>query len=74
MMGGDTDNASKCVLGVSMDPQSLLILDPHCYDNNPTMEDITNSGLVAWRQLDNFSESSFYNLCMPQLKGEHTDI
>jgi hypothetical protein len=25
-IGGDTDNASKCVLGVSMDPQSLLIL------------------------------------------------
>ena len=25
-IGGDTDNASKCVLGVSMDPESLLIL------------------------------------------------
>ncbi|XP_071133747.1 ufm1-specific protease 1-like isoform X1 [Mytilus edulis] len=68
MMGGDTDNSSKCILGVCFKPKSLLILDPHCYDKNPTVDHVIGGGLIKWRMMDTFLESSFYNLCLPQLK------
>lgn len=68
MMGGDTDNASKGVLGVCLEPAALLIMDPHFYDKNGTKDQLQRDGFVTWRTLDTFVRGSFYNFCLPQLK------
>ena len=69
MMGGDSDAASKCVLGICGDNESnckLLILDPHCSTKQPGSDILVKENWVSWRSLDTFYKSSFYNLCLPQ--------
>ena len=68
MMGGDSDAASKCVLGVcgknTLDCH-LLILDPHC-SAKPSLKSIVEESWLSWRKVDSFVKSSFYNFCLPQ--------
>ena len=68
MMGGDSDAASKCILGICGSNESdcyLLILDPHC-SKKPTMKSLVNDNWISWRKIDSFVQSSFYNMCLPQ--------
>ena len=68
MMGGDSDAASKCILGIcgqSPNNCQLLILDPHCR-TKPTVKSLVEDNWLSWRCIDSFVKSSFYNLCLPQ--------
>ena len=68
MMGGDSDAASKCILGICGKTAKdcyLLILDPHC-KTKPNTESLLKDDWLAWRHVDSFVKSSFYNLCLPQ--------
>lgn len=71
MMGGDSDNASKGILGVCRNEKEtfLLILDPHYFGPTPSCESLERDNFLLWRSLSTFSEGSFYNLCLPQLKN-----
>ena len=65
MMGGNVDAASKGVFGVKED--SLLIVDPHYYGKKgPNCGDLVNRGYLGWKKWEEFIDSSFYNLCIPQ--------
>lgn len=69
MMGGGTDNSSKCVLGVCSNDKvggSVLIVDPHYYGPQLDRGELHRRGWVAWTKLSSLDHSSFYNLCMPQ--------
>ncbi|XP_074663145.1 putative Ufm1-specific protease 1 [Tubulanus polymorphus] len=70
MMGGNTDNSSKGIMGLKTDGMnsSLLIVDPH-FVGNVEREKLISEGFVHWRNISDFDQNSFYNLCMPQLKG-----
>ncbi|XP_017881650.1 ufm1-specific protease 1-like [Ceratina calcarata] len=70
MMGGDRDCSSKCVLGIHENPKNtyLLILDPHFVGQATGTEQLENYNWVKWQNLDDFIDSSFYNLCLPQIK------
>ncbi|XP_048770649.1 ufm1-specific protease 1-like [Ostrea edulis] len=70
MMGGDTDNASKGIVGVSLEKKSLLIVDPHYFGNVTSLQELCDDGMVSWRPLDSFMDHSFYNFCLPQLKAK----
>ncbi|XP_041352365.1 ufm1-specific protease 1-like [Gigantopelta aegis] len=65
MMGGESDNSSKGILGVCREPMSLLVLDPHYYGKTPDKEALQQAGFVKWVPLDAFHQQSFYNLCLP---------
>ncbi|XP_070576398.1 ufm1-specific protease 1-like [Ptychodera flava] len=69
MMGGDSDNSSKGILGVAKSSSAtyLLVLDPHFY-GNPDMTSLQQDGWIKWRPLDSFMSQSFYNFCLPQFK------
>ncbi|XP_026320986.1 ufm1-specific protease 2 isoform X2 [Hyposmocoma kahamanoa] len=70
MMGGDIDASSKGVMGIRLgDDASLLIVDPHYVGKEQTKEFLQNKGWVKWQPLNNFISSSFYNLCLPQVKA-----
>ncbi|UJR28981.1 hypothetical protein I4U23_010199 [Adineta vaga] len=71
MMGGDADAASKCILAVRSN-QELLILDPHYSGPNFTsMDQLRKSGYLRWYTVpQDFISSSFYNLCLPQLRHQ----
>ncbi|CAB3228995.1 unnamed protein product [Arctia plantaginis] len=72
MMGGDVDCASKGIMGLHIgqkDP-SLLIVDPHYVGTIKTKQFLFNKGFVKWQQLSDFLDSSFYNLCLPQIKAK----
>ncbi|KAJ0006365.1 hypothetical protein NQD34_013638 [Periophthalmus magnuspinnatus] len=68
MMGGGTDNSSKCVLGVCSGGHGayLLIADPHYYGAELERTELQRQGWVDWTELSSLDRSSFYNLCMPQ--------
>ncbi|XP_053972680.1 ufm1-specific protease 1 [Hylaeus anthracinus] len=70
MMGGDRDCSSKCVVGVHQAAKNtyLLIVDPHFVGTAKTIEQLENYHWVKWQNLKNFVDSSFYNLCLPQVK------
>lgn len=70
MMGGDRDCSSKCVVGIheSIENTYLLIVDPHFVGKAKGTEQLENYQWVKWQNLDNFVDSSFYNLCLPQIK------
>ncbi|XP_016911656.1 ufm1-specific protease 1 [Apis cerana] len=70
MMGGDQDCSSKCVLGVHEGSNNIyfLILDPHFIGRARTTEQLKNYHWIKWQNLNNFIDSSFYNLCLPQVK------
>ncbi|KAJ0174232.1 hypothetical protein K1T71_010378 [Dendrolimus kikuchii] len=71
MMGGDVDCSSKGVMGVHIvdDQASLLIVDPHYIGKEQTKGFLQNKGWVKWQPLKDFVSSSFYNLCLPQIKS-----
>ncbi|XP_050394541.1 ufm1-specific protease 1 [Patella vulgata] len=67
MMGGETDNSSKGIMGVCKEPPSLLIVDPH-YSGPPLSNtDLQDRGWAHWKNIETFSSDSFYNLCLPQI-------
>ena len=76
MMGGDLDASSKGIFGACQTSTAkyLLVLDPHFVaSSSSTSENVTNEFLVEkgwakWVMLGDFSSSSFYNLCLPQIK------
>lgn len=76
MMGGDQDASSKGIFGIcSSDKEDkyLLVVDPHYYNQKHLLEDVTelhNENWVYWKNIDHFSDSSFYNICMPQVKSQ----
>ncbi len=83
MMGGDVDGASKCILGISYDADEsredsafknvyLLVLDPHFHGENATRIQLQKDGWICWKSLNDFSENSFYNFCLPQISAETT--
>jgi len=77
MMGGDADASSKCVLGVSngnKQPDYLLIADPHLFTGKKSssavasLDKLLSEGWISWKRVStDFNDSSFYNLCLPQL-------
>ena len=76
MMGGDFDNASKCILGIIHDSKLrerevyLLVLDPHFTTaGETTAKDLQRDGWVSWRRLSDFDQNSFYNFCLPQVSA-----
>ncbi|KAK7107109.1 ufm1-specific protease 1-like [Littorina saxatilis] len=67
MMGGDCDASSKGILGVCTDPGALLVLDPHCSSVVECASQLLTADWVKWVALEDFHQTSFYNLCLPQL-------
>ncbi|XP_045502202.1 ufm1-specific protease 1 [Colias croceus] len=72
MMGGDVDCSSKGIMGIHDDGanSSLLVVDPHYVGSEKTKEFLQNKGWVKWQPLKDFLSSSFYNLCLPQVKSK----
>ncbi|XP_011694339.1 PREDICTED: inactive Ufm1-specific protease 1 isoform X2 [Wasmannia auropunctata] len=70
MMGGDRDCSSKCIVGLHVGDGGvyLLVVDPHFVGKAKSAEHLKKDGWVKWQKLDDFVDSSFYNLCLPQLK------
>ena len=75
MMGGDLDASSKGIFGACQTNSSkyFLVLDPH-FVATTKIENIENEHLVkqgwaSWVKLQDFSSSSFYNICLPQIKS-----
>ncbi|XP_023954469.2 ufm1-specific protease 2 [Bicyclus anynana] len=70
MMGGDVDCSSKGVMGVHVDGinSKLLIVDPHYVGKEVSKQFLCRKGWVKWQPLKDFLSSSFYNLCLPQVK------
>lgn len=70
MMGGDKDCSSKCIVGLHIRNEDvyLLIVDPHFIGKAKSAEYLKNNNWVKWQNLNDFLDSSFYNLCFPQLK------
>ena len=75
MMGGDLDASSKGIFGACQTKSSkyFLVLDPHFVSSKNTEilnnEHLIEQGWAKWVQLQDFSNSSFYNLCLPQIKN-----
>ena len=75
MMGGDLDASSKGIFGACQTDSSkyFLVLDPHFVSSKNTEilnnEHLIEQGWAKWVQLQDFSHSSFYNLCLPQIKN-----
>ncbi|XP_026741371.1 probable Ufm1-specific protease 1 [Trichoplusia ni] len=71
MMGGDIDASSKGIMGIHVGPRdvSLLVVDPHYVGKEKTKEFLFDKGWVKWQRLTDFLSSSFYNLCLPQVKA-----
>ncbi|XP_035435310.2 ufm1-specific protease 1 [Spodoptera frugiperda] len=72
MMGGDVDASSKGILGIHVGQQntSLLVVDPHYVGKEQTKEFLFHKGWVKWQRLTDFMDTSFYNLCLPQVKAK----
>ncbi|KAJ6635849.1 putative Ufm1-specific protease 1 [Pseudolycoriella hygida] len=68
MMGGDVDASSKGIAGIHIADNDayLLVIDPH-FVGEASIEQLVSEGFVKWRHTSEFSDSSFYNLCLPQL-------
>ncbi|CAH0401336.1 unnamed protein product [Chilo suppressalis] len=71
MMGGDIDCSSKGIMGIQIvdGEASLLIVDPHYVGKKQSKEFLQKKGWVKWQPLKDFLSSSFYNLCLPQVKS-----
>ena len=71
MMGGDADCSSKGIFGAVKAEKKgfLLVVDPHYYGKKCSKEELRRLGWVKWMPLEEFMDSSFYNLCMPQTKS-----
>ncbi|XP_064292605.1 probable Ufm1-specific protease 1 [Plodia interpunctella] len=70
MMGGDVDCSSKGIMGVRVcgNDTSLLVVDPHYVGKEESKEFLHNKGWVKWHPIRDFLSSSFYNLCLPQVR------
>ena len=69
MMGGDQDASSKGVFGAikAKDGREfLLIVDPHYYGKSAVLSKLYKDSWIFWKPVEDFSDSSFYNLCLPQ--------
>ncbi|KAH9634593.1 hypothetical protein HF086_006218 [Spodoptera exigua] len=44
--------------------------DPHYVGKEQTKEFLFHKGWVKWQQLTDFIDTSFYNLCLPQVKAK----
>lgn len=42
--------------------------DPHYIGNAESADELIRKGFVKWQHTSEFVDSSFYNLCLPQLK------
>ncbi|XP_067129178.1 ufm1-specific protease 1-like [Centruroides vittatus] len=70
MMGGDQDASSKGILGIcAASTTYLLVLDPHFVGKSSSREELQERGWIKWKKLDEFLDSSFYNMCLPQQKA-----
>ncbi|TRY71551.1 hypothetical protein TCAL_05407 [Tigriopus californicus] len=71
MMGGDQDCSSKGIFGAlaSSTSQYLLIVDPHYWGKSCSNADLFENNWIHWRKLEDFVDSSFYNMCLPQIKA-----
>ena len=74
MMGGDLDASSKGVFGTCQTSSGkyFLIIDPHFVKTNKSKSKtdptaLVEDGWAKWVNLNEFSASSFYNLCLPQV-------
>ncbi|XP_028402642.1 ufm1-specific protease 2-like [Dendronephthya gigantea] len=67
MIGGDSDAASKALLGIATDGNKkyFLILDPH-FSGEADINHLQCNGWVMWRDEELFLTESFYNFCLPQ--------
>ena len=74
MMGGDQDASSKGVFGVTSNEEGqdfLLIIDPHYYGKDlKDVQQLYKDNWVQWKPVDDFMQSSFYNLCLPQYSAD----
>ncbi|CAL1546173.1 unnamed protein product [Lymnaea stagnalis] len=66
MMGGEMDNASKGIMGVSLTNQALLVVDPHYFGEALSAEELKEKGFVKWMPLEQLCPESFYNICLPK--------
>ena len=73
-MGGDQDASSKGVFGVTSNEEGqdfLLIIDPHYYGKDlRDVQQLYKDNWVQWKPVDDFMQSSFYNLCLPQYSAD----
>lgn len=72
MMGGDMDAASKGIAGIHVSADQdiyLLVIDPHFVGKIRTKEELYTKSYVKWQKVDEFVDSSFYNLCLPMVKN-----
>lgn len=74
MMGGETDVSSKGIVGVCRGEEDayLLVVDPHFWGQATEGRSLQVSGWVKWQPLSDFHQSTFYNLCLPQLSAAQT--
>ena len=72
MMGGDSDASSKGIIGLCQNESEtyLLILDPHYHGERPSQQTLVENNFLVWRNVDDFMDCSFYNLCLCQHKGK----
>ncbi|XP_055316574.1 probable Ufm1-specific protease 1 isoform X1 [Sitodiplosis mosellana] len=70
MMGGDLDASSKMIAGIHIvdNDAYLLVVDPHYVGVPKSVDDLIDQGYIRWQHTSDFVDSSFYNLCLPQLK------
>ncbi|XP_012258775.2 ufm1-specific protease 1 isoform X2 [Athalia rosae] len=69
MMGGDKDCSSKGIMGIHYDTKGtyLLVVDPHFAGQVHNVQQLANSHWIKWQNLTDFVDSSFYNICLPQI-------
>ena len=71
MMGGDRDASSKGIFGTMTSKNGdkfLLVVDPHYWGKKVEEKTLYERNWISWKRLDEFMESSFYNLCLPQVR------
>ncbi|KAH9525018.1 putative Ufm1-specific protease 1 [Bulinus truncatus] len=65
MMGGETDNSSKGIIGIRLKNPALLIADPHYFGSLNSAKQLLDLGYVRWLPISELHADSFYNLCLP---------
>ncbi|XP_043285214.1 ufm1-specific protease 1 [Venturia canescens] len=71
MMGGDKDCSSKGLVGIHVGDENtyLLVVDPHFVGRAKSREQLQQNNWTKWQNLKDFIDSSFYNICLPQIKS-----
>ncbi|CAD7014287.1 unnamed protein product [Ceratitis capitata] len=69
MMGGDMDAASKGIAGIHINGNQvyLLVIDPHFVGVPESVQELVERGYIRWQHTSEFVDSSFYNICLPQI-------